>query len=87
MNTDTLELLVPIALFVTVGAVLVLRGPIGRALADRLAGRAGAGVPAASDAMTAELDDVRRRVDELEERLDFAERRLTAERPLLERRQ
>ncbi len=87
MNTDTLELLVPIALFVTVATVLILRGPIGRALADRLAGRAGAGMAAASDASMGELDELRHRVTELEERLDFAERRLTAERALLERRQ
>ncbi|MGH7646297.1 MAG: hypothetical protein ACREMR_12020, partial [Gemmatimonadales bacterium] len=52
------------------------RGPIGRALADRLAGRAAA----ASDATTAELDDLRHRIEELEERLDFAERRLAGER-------
>ncbi|MGH7676030.1 MAG: hypothetical protein ACREMV_12230 [Gemmatimonadales bacterium] len=73
---DDLEFLIPISLFVSVATVLVLRGPIGRALADRLSGRAGAGIAGPSDATMAELDELRNRVAELEERLDFAERRL-----------
>jgi hypothetical protein len=77
---NDLEFLVPIALFVSLAAVFILRGPIGRALADRLAGRAGPGPAAVSDATAPELDDLRRRVEELEERLDFAERRLVGER-------
>ncbi len=78
---DDLEILVPIALFISITAIVILRGPIGKALADRLAGRAGSGV--APGTMTAELDDLRQRVAELEERLDFTERLLARERAQL----
>jgi hypothetical protein len=73
--------IVPVALFFTIGAVAILRGPIGKALADRLAGRVPAGVRAAeSDALQAEVEELRYRVTDLEERLDFAERVLAQHR-------
>lgn len=72
--------LVPITLFVVIGAAIILRGPIGKALADRIAGRrAGAG-SADAEALRAAVDDVHHRVAELEERMDFTERMLAQAR-------
>ena len=63
----------------TLGATFILRGPLGKALADRMAGRA-----ARDDAdvaqLRAEVDDLRDVVGELQERLDFAERLLAQQR-------
>lgn len=72
---------VPIFLFLCIAAVIILRGPLGRALADRLAGR----VPESDRgddlrAMRWELEEMRNRVLELEERLDFTERILAEQR-------
>ncbi|MES2124088.1 MAG: hypothetical protein V4503_05310 [Gemmatimonadota bacterium] len=63
--------------FATMGAAAwALRGPLGKAIADRIAGRnlpeeIVAQVP---EEVYAELDDVRTRLQELEERVDFSER-------------
>lgn len=67
-----LDFLVPVTLFLSLAIVFVLRGPLGRALADRL----GARHPAPDVETHAELEELRRRLAELEERLDFAERLL-----------
>ena len=60
-------------IFVAFAAMFVLRGPLGKALAERLAGR-----PRADDAelleLRGEIEDVRRQLAEVHERLDFAER-------------
>ena len=75
-----LEPLIPISLFFSVAAVIVLRGPFGRALADRLTRRG----PGLEDGRAAELEtrleDVQYRLQELEERLDFTERIVAQER-------
>jgi len=69
-----------------VSSVLILRGPLGKALARRLEGRAGredvtgAAMAGISERL-AELEQRDARVAELEERLDFAER-LLAQRDL-----
>jgi len=71
------DFIVPIVFFVSVATVLILRGPVGRALAERIAGRrAGASEADASVALHGELEEVRRRLSEVEERLDFTERLL-----------
>ena len=63
--------------------VLIFRGAIGRAIARRIEGKAGAD-PALSDRIEAlehrlaDMEQDRVRVAELEERLDFAERMLAA---------
>jgi hypothetical protein len=65
--------------FATVGAIAwTLRGPVGQALAKRIAGENDApqANPEVQEAVYAELDDLRVRVGELEERLDFSERLL-----------
>lgn len=73
--------LVPISLFVSIAAVAILRGPLGKALAQRLAQPGGGGGSAAEvEALRGEMDDLRFRLTELEERLDFAERMLARQR-------
>ncbi len=70
------EVLIPISLFFSIGAVIILRGPLGKAIADRIAGRTG---HAEDDlhGLRAEVDELRARLAETEERLDFAERLLS----------
>ena len=71
-------------LFLSAGAVFILRGPLGRAFAERIAGR-----HLASDTETLRLrqdvDDLRAELAAVQERLDFAERLLTREREQLPR--
>lgn len=71
------DFIVPAILVLGIGGAVVLRGAIGKALAERI--RAGAAT-APSPEVIAELDELRGRVLELEERLDFAERMLAAGR-------
>ncbi len=69
---------IPIWGITMVAAMVVLRGPIGQALAQRLSG----GTPPEGGALEVptelygELDELRARILELEERQDFAERLL-----------
>jgi hypothetical protein len=65
-------------LIISVVAVFVLRGPLGRALADRIAGRHRNA--AEDEALRADLEETRQRLAEVEERLDFAERLLAKQR-------
>lgn len=63
--------------FITIGgAAFALRGPLGKAIAERISGKSltedvVAQVP---DEVYAELDELRARLGELEERVDFSER-------------
>jgi hypothetical protein len=75
-----LEPLIPISLFFSVAAVVVLRGPLGRALADRIAHRGRAPDDDRSTELESRVDDVQYRLQELEERLDFTERIVAQER-------
>jgi len=63
--------------FLSLAAIFVLRGPFGRALAERLSGR---GRGAADDQEIQELkgdvEELRHQLAEVQERLDFAERLL-----------
>lgn len=70
---------VPVVLFASIAAVIILRGPVGRALAERIAGRRGRDADA-SEPLLAEVEELRRRLGELEERLDFTERLLARHR-------
>ena len=72
--------IVPVVLFISIATIVVLRGPLGRAMADRIAGRVPERPGLPDEHVTAELEDVRRRMAELEERLDFAERLLARNR-------
>jgi hypothetical protein len=70
-----LEPLIPISLFFSVAAVFILRGPFGKALADRLGGRSSVGEDDnRTQLLEQQLEDVQYRLHDLEERLDFAER-------------
>ncbi len=80
-----MEALIPISLFVMIGLTVILRGPLGKALGERLAGRAATGAsPAEFEALRhdvrAAVEDVQYRLTEMEERLDFAERLLARQR-------
>jgi hypothetical protein len=78
--------MVGMTFFLGITTAVVLRGPIGKALAERIAGRRA--LSAAHDQEQAELldraladlEEMRHRVAELEERQDFAERVLAAHR-------
>ena len=73
--------LVPISLFVSLAAVAIFRGPMGKALGDRLAGRQlDSDTAAEAEALHADLDELRFRLSEVEERLDFTERLLAQQR-------
>jgi hypothetical protein len=63
------------------GMVFILAGPVGKALARRIEGRASLPpeIPEL-EARLADADALRQRVAELEERLDYAERLLTQAR-------
>jgi hypothetical protein len=77
------DIIVPVATVFCIAGAVILRGPLGRALADRIARRApapdGHTVEVASQT-TLEIEDVRQRLAELEERQDFTERMLTRAR-------
>jgi hypothetical protein len=68
---------IPVGIVSSIAAAVVLRGPVGKALAKRLAGE----TDNQSEALLQELDEVRHRMGELEERLDFAERVLAQSEP------
>jgi len=69
---------IPIWLAAFGAMAVVLRGTLGTAMADRIAGRTGDPVLGTSDETLAELDELRRRLYEVEERMDFSERLLVA---------
>lgn len=64
-------------LFLCAAAVFILRGPFGRAMADRISGRARTG---GEDhdvrELKGEVEELRNQLYEVQERLDFAERLL-----------
>ena len=62
-------------MFVSLAAIFVLRGPFGRALADRLAGRSGSDDREVGE-LRGDVEALRHELTELQERLDFAERML-----------
>ncbi len=80
---DVAPMVMSAVLFVSVAVVMIFRGPIGKAIARRLEGKAVTD-PALLDRIDelehrlAELEQERGRVGELAERLDFAERLLAA---------
>jgi hypothetical protein len=70
------DFIIPVVFFLSVASVFILRGPLGKALADRVAGRHLQGAGRGDGEPSAELEDLRHRVMELENRVDFAERLL-----------
>ncbi len=69
---------IPIWGVTMVAAILIMRGPVGKAIAARLHGAAEPSDAALDvpEEVYAELDDLRARMLEMEERQDFAERLL-----------
>jgi hypothetical protein len=72
--------LVPISMFLTIGAVVIFRGPLGKAIGERIAGRPHEIDRGETEALRAEVEDMRYRMIDLEERVDFAERILAKHR-------
>ena len=73
--------LVPMTLFVSVAAIFIFRGPLGKAIGERIAGRSLGGSDAGeTEALHGEIDELRFRLSEVEERLDFTERLLAQRR-------
>ncbi len=73
--------LVPIGIACAIAAAAIFRGPIGRAIADRIAGRVQQGQsPEETEALAAAVQDLGYRLGEVEERLDFTERMLAQRR-------
>ena len=68
----------PIWVMTMVAAMVILRGPVGQAIAARITGASAENAPAleAPPEVYGELDELRARILELEERQDFAERLL-----------
>lgn len=64
--------LMPVAVIAIIGLSHAMRGPLGKALADRIAGRAGGRME--GEVASGDVDELRQRLAELEERLDFTER-------------
>ena len=69
-----------LAVVLSVPTIFILRGPIGRALADRIAGRTGAPEKEQLERLDREVEDLRAELGEVHERLDFAERLLAQQR-------
>jgi hypothetical protein len=79
MHADFVEALAMSVMFISLASVFVLRGPLGRALADRLAGRQREAL-GEGEAVHADVEGLKQRLAEVEERLDFAERLLAKQR-------
>ncbi len=69
---------IPAIMMLGIGGTIVLRGPLGKAIARRIEGSDAPEVDV--EPVLQELDDVRARMLELEERMDFTERLLARER-------
>jgi hypothetical protein len=85
-GADIAPILITTVLTAAVAGLIILRGPLGRALARRIEGA----VPLADggseriahlEQRLADLEGAHLRMDELEERLDFAERMLARAEP------
>lgn len=69
---------IPVTIIGAIGAAVVLRGPLGQAIAERIRGGGGSELP--PEQVLNELDELRTRLTELEERADFSERMLAPRR-------
>jgi hypothetical protein len=69
---------IPTTIVGGLAAAVILRGPVGQALARRIQGESTSELP--PETVLGELDDLRARLLELEERVDFSERLLTQAR-------
>ena len=77
-------------LFLSLAAIFVLRGPLGRALGERIAGRPDPGDDREIQELRGEVEELRHSLSEVQERLDFAERLLARQEeraPALQKRE
>jgi predicted nuclease with TOPRIM domain len=77
------EAIVGVTFFASIASIFILRGPLGRALADRLAGRTARDedhLDEVTRQLAADVENLRHRLSEVEERQDFAERLLAQAR-------
>lgn len=74
--------LVPMTLFVSVAAIFIFRGPLGKAIGERIAGhhQVEGEAAAETEALQADVDELTHRLGEVEERLDFTERLLARQK-------
>lgn len=63
-------------MFLSLAAIFVLRGPLGRAIGERIGGRREPTDDRAVQDLKGEVDELRHQLYEVQERLDFAERLL-----------
>lgn len=63
-------------MFLSLAAIFVLRGPLGRAIGERIAGRREAGDDHEIRDLKGDVEELRHQLSEVQERLDFAERLL-----------
>jgi hypothetical protein len=63
-------------LFLSIAAILVLRGPLGRAIGERIVSRRDPGDDREIQDLKADVGDLRQQLSEVQERLDFTERLL-----------
>ena len=76
MDPDAIApMVVLVTMFVTVGTTVILRGPLGKAIADRVAGRVDRGSPEVGvQELRQEIEELKIGLAEVQERLDFTER-------------
>jgi len=80
MGDELARALAASVFILAMASIYVLRGPLGKALADRLAGRTGVAASAEAERLRVEMEQLRQRLGEVEERLDFTERLLAKQR-------
>jgi hypothetical protein len=76
---DPGAVLVLSVLIVSIAGTVVLRGPLGRAFAERISGKSSGSderVQELSEVIVGELEEVKDRITELEERQEFSDRLL-----------
>jgi hypothetical protein len=71
---------VPVVMFVMIGLTIILRGPLGQAIAERVrggtAGEHDGHLREELDGLRLEVEDLRSQLAEAQERIDFTERLL-----------
>ncbi|MEO8201183.1 MAG: hypothetical protein ABI679_11725 [Gemmatimonadota bacterium] len=85
-GSDVAPMVVMVVIALSVAAIIILRGPVGKALARRLEGGAQADQSLLHrledmEARLLSAEQTQARVEELEERVDFTERVLAREKP------
>ena len=73
--------LVPMTLFISGAAVLIFRGPLGKAIGERISGSSPQRATLDdAEALHHEIEELRYRLADVEERLDFTDRLLAQNR-------